>query len=145
MNLDAAVSAFQQSLPECTAVGVVDLTTGTLLAVHTADNQNHAVLDLLVATADDVFKNTHVTSIDQCLRKARGDLCPDDGAFREVVLVSDAYVYVFQRGRQNEDTIVIAICHATANLGTVLARSRAGLFGIERAQQREVSVLARSQ
>ena len=49
MSLDSALSKAQQDVPECVAVGYVDMSTGMLLGVRTLDSHPTEVLDLVAA------------------------------------------------------------------------------------------------
>ena len=49
MSFSAAIKSAQSNVPECVAVGYVDMTTGMLLDVNTVDSHPSEVLDLVAA------------------------------------------------------------------------------------------------
>ena len=62
MSLEKAIQAAQTSVPECLAVGYVDMQTGMLLAVKTVDSHPSEVLDLVAL---------HLPEIDVSAAQAR--------------------------------------------------------------------------
>ena len=72
MSLDAELSKVQGSVPECVAVGFVDMTTGMLLGVKTVDSHPQEVLDLVAAATGEIFQGTNVSAIEKLFKKSRG-------------------------------------------------------------------------
>lgn len=132
-TLDNAVSLAQKSVPECVAVGYVDMKTGMLLGVRTVDSHPQEVLDLVAAATGDLFQGTNVTAIEKMFKQVRG--LKDDGAhyFQEIIVMSDNLMHVFQRGKKNSDMVLVTVCRVSANMGMVLAKSRAALPSVEAA------------
>ncbi|HEU4536074.1 MAG TPA: hypothetical protein VFS00_18245 [Polyangiaceae bacterium] len=131
--LDVALASAQKNVPECVAVGFVDMQTGMLLGVKTVDSHPQEVLDLVAAATGDLFQGTNVTTIESLFRRSRG--VRDDGHhyFQEIIVLSDNLIHVFQRCKRREDLVMVCVCRASANLGMVLARSRGALGPIEAA------------
>ena len=121
----------QKNVPDCVAVGFVDMKTGMLLGVKTVDSHPQEVLDLVAAATGDLFQGSNVSTIEQMFKKTRG--LRDDGAhyFQEIIVNSDNLVHVFQRGKKNPDMVMVTVCRISANLGMVLARSRSSLSAVE--------------
>jgi hypothetical protein len=132
MSLDSALSKVQTSVPQCVAVGVVDLTTGMLLGVKTVDSHPAEVLDLVAAATGDLFQGDNVSAIEQTFRRVRGQR--DDGAhyFREIVIFSENLLHIFQRCARNENIILTCVCRKNANLGMALVKARGELENVER-------------
>jgi hypothetical protein len=76
MNLTQAVNnslkAFRRDVPDCIGVGVVDISTGMLLAVDTADKHPAEILDMLAAATADLFQGKTVTQIEEAWKHIRG-------------------------------------------------------------------------
>ena len=72
MSLDSVINEIQNTVPECVAVGVVDMGTGMLLGVKTVDSHPSEVLDLVAAATSDIFQGSNVATIEQMFRKSRG-------------------------------------------------------------------------
>lgn len=125
MSLDASLAKAQQEVPECVAVGYVDMSTGMLLAVRTVDSHPQEVLDLVAAATADLFQGKSVTAIEKMFRRSRGQ--GEDGRhyFNEIIVMSDNLLHVFQRSKKNGTHAAVFVTRANANIGMVLSRSRA--------------------
>lgn len=133
MNLDTALANVQKSVPECVAVGFVDMKTGMLLGVKTVDSHPQEVLDLVAAATGDIFQGTNVSAIEQLFKKTRG--VKDDGHhyFQEIIVLSDNLIHVFQRCKRAEDMVLVTVCRISANMGMVIAKARGALPSVEAA------------
>lgn len=131
MSLDNALTQVQRVVPQCVAVGVVDLQTGMLLGVKTVDSHPAEVLDLVAAATGDLFQGDNVSTIEETFRRVRG--VKNDGShyFKEIVIFSENLLHVFQRCVRNENVILTCVCRKNANLGMVLVKARAELENIE--------------
>ena len=131
--LDTALANVQKLVPECVAVGFVDMKTGMLLGVKTVDSHPQEVLDLVAAATGDLFQGTNVSMIEKMFKHSRG--VKDDGShyFQEIIVNSDNLLHVFQRCKKSQDMVLVTVCRVTANLGMVLAKSRASLAAVEAA------------
>lgn len=132
MSYEDALGAYQRSVPECIAVGVVDLQSGMLLGINTVDSQPQEVIDLAAAATGELFMGSNVAAIERLFRRSRGQ--PDDDSHhynREVIALSDSVIHLFQRGQTHEDIVICTICRISANLGMILARSRLGVPRLE--------------
>lgn len=131
MSLDRAVIAAQGQVPECVAVGYVDMSTGMLLAVKTVDSHPAEVLDLVSAATADLFQGSNVVAIEKLFKKSRGLAQDDHHYFKEMIVFSDNLLHVFLRGKKNTSHAVVFVCRASANVGMVLSKSRMALPTIE--------------
>jgi hypothetical protein len=131
--LDTALANAQKSIPECVAVGYVDMKTGMLLGVKTVDSHPQEVLDLVAAATGDLFQGNNVATIEKLFRQSRG--VKEDGShyFQEIIVNSDNLVHVFVRGKRNQDMVYVTVCRISANLGMVLAKTRTSLATVEAA------------
>ena len=125
MSLDSALSKAQQEVPECVAVGFVDMSTGMLLAVRTVDSHPQEVLDLVAAATADLFQGKSVSAIEKLFRRTRGQ--GEDGRhyFHEIIVMSENLLHVFQRSRKNSNHAAVFVTRANANIGMVLSKARA--------------------
>jgi len=131
--LDTALSNAQKGIPECVAIGFVDMKTGMLLGVKTVDSHPQEVLDLVAAATGDLFQGNNVATIEKLFRQSRG--VKEDGLhyFQEIIVNSDNLIHVFLRCKKNQDLVMVTVTRASANLGMVLSKSRAALPSIEAA------------
>ena len=133
MSLDKAVQSAATQVPECVAVGYVDMSTGMLLSVKTVDSHPSEVLDLVAAATADLFQGASVTAIEKLFRKARGT--PEDGKhyFQEFLVMSDNLIHCFMRGKKYHNNAVVFVCRASANIGMVLSKGRVAASAVEAA------------
>jgi hypothetical protein len=133
MSLENAIADVQKSVPECVAVGLVDITTGMLLAIRTVDSHPQEVIDLVAAATGDLFQGANVTQIEKLFKRIRG--VNDDGHhfFQEIIVLSDNLIHVFQRCKRKEDMVLVTVCRSSANLGMALTKARAALSAVEAA------------
>jgi hypothetical protein len=131
MSLDKALQVAQGQVPECLAIGYVDMTTGMLLGVKTVDSHPSEVLDLVAAATADLFQGTNVVAIENMFKKSRGHALDNKHYFKEILVLSDNLIHVFARGKKNTDHAVVFVCRVSANVGMVIAKSRLALTAIE--------------
>ena len=131
MSLETAIADVQKTIPECVALGLVDIKTGMLLAIRTVDSHPQEVIDLVAAATGDLFQGANVTQIERLFKRIRG--VTDDGHhyFQEIIVMSDNLIHIFQRCKRNEDMVLVSVCRVSANLGMVLTKARAGLSTVE--------------
>jgi hypothetical protein len=118
-----AVKQFRTQVPECVASGLVDMSTGMLLAVDTLDDHPGEVLDLLAAATFDLFQGRNVTMIEDIFKARRG-VHNDRHYFQEILVNSDNLVHVFLRSAQHQDIVAVVVCRKAANMGMLFAQAR---------------------
>ncbi|MGB1110251.1 MAG: hypothetical protein ACPG4N_07840 [Gammaproteobacteria bacterium] len=122
MSADSMVANVMSNVPKAMAAGVVDMSTGMLLAVKTVDSHPQQVLDLVAAATRDLFEGDTVVTIEDHFRRSRGDA--GSKYFREIIVNSHNLTHVFGRLNTNENIVLVAVLRADANLGMVLAKFR---------------------
>jgi hypothetical protein len=133
MSLDKAINAASSQVPECVAVGYVDMSTGMLLAVKTVDSHPAEVLDLVAAATADLFQGSTVVAIEKLFKKSRGLPQDDKHYFQEIIVFSQNLIHVFQRSKKNPGHAIVYVCRASANVGMVISKTRAQLAVVEAA------------
>lgn len=122
----------QNTVPECVAVGVVDVDSGLLLDVKTVDSHPSEVLDLVAAATGDLFQGPNVSAIETHFKKARG-VTSADHYFQEIIVNSTNLIHVFLRMKKKQSQVAVFVCRNTANIGMVLSKARLGLPTLEAA------------
>jgi hypothetical protein len=118
-----AVKQFRSQVPECIASGLVDMSTGMLLAADTLDDHPSEVLDLLAAATFDLFQGRNVVMIEDIFKARRG-VQDDRHYFQEILVHSDNLVHVFLRSTGNQDIVAVVVCRKMANTGMLFAQAR---------------------
>jgi hypothetical protein len=132
-KLDQVCAKALTLVPECVASGYVDMTSGMLLGVKTAESHPREVLDLVAAATADLFQGTNVTSIEKLFKKSRG--VKDDGGhyFNEFLVMSENLLHVFIRAKKNSDQAAVFVCRKSANIGMALTKARMVMAELEAA------------
>ncbi|HMG24569.1 MAG TPA: hypothetical protein VK607_24700, partial [Kofleriaceae bacterium] len=132
MSLDRALADIMKNVPECIATGWVDMTTGTVLAVNAnpAGGQPQALLDQVTAATTDILHGANVVAIEELFNQTRSEASAEH-RFREIIVLTHSFVHVFARGKHRRDHVLLIVTRVSANLGTVITRTRAALSAAE--------------
>lgn len=130
MSLDQAVVDVVKNTPQCVAAGVVDVSTGMLIAIHTEGEYPSTMFDMLAAATGDMYQGENVTAIEQMFKNMRGEK-GDHHYFKEFIATSDNLLHVFQRGKQNTNIVLVIVCQGSVNFGMALAKARQWLPTVE--------------
>lgn len=122
-SIDQAISQAQGMVPDCLAVGCVDVESGFLMGVKTVDSHPREVLDLVAAATADLFQGPNVMAIEALFKKSRG-VNTADHYFQEIIVNSTNLIHIFARTKKNPNFIVVFVCRNTVNIGMALAKSR---------------------
>jgi hypothetical protein len=135
VSLDAVLSKVQGDVPECVAVGYVDMASGFLLGVKTMDSHPSEVLDLVAAATGDLFQGKNVVEIERLFDRSRGITNRAEGMhyFNEIVVFSTHLIHVFLRSKKNHNHVVVFVTRISANIGMVLARARLSMSALDAA------------
>ncbi|GGP01370.1 hypothetical protein [Wenjunlia tyrosinilytica] len=117
------VKAMRAEVPDCVAAGVVDMSTGMLLAVDTMDSHPNEVLDMLAAATFDLFRGRNVVTIENIFKERRG-VVSNSHYFQEILVNSENLVHLFLRSASNDDLVAVAVCRRTVNVGMLFASAR---------------------
>lgn len=97
------------------AVGVVDLSSGMMMAVHhTVPYFTQDYLDAVAAASVDMFRGRLVSRIEQLLSKQRGSEIK--GTFQEM-FINSTNVFHFMKVIEGKEAVVIMVTKKTTNQG----------------------------
>lgn len=130
MSLDNKLAEAISNIPECLAAGYVDMSTGMLLGVKTADSHPQEILDMVAAATADLFQGKTVVEIENHFKAARGEGDSDKHYFQEMIVFSDNLLHVFIRTKKYPDHVIVFVSRKTANIGMVLTKSRLAINGL---------------
>lgn len=132
MSLSQALTNTRNSVPECLAVGLVDVESGMLLDVQTVDSHPSEVLDLVAAATADLFQGPNVVSIENIFKEKRGISDRNLHYFQDMLIFSHNMIHVFLRGKKYPNNILVIVCRGSANTGMVLSKSRLSVADVEK-------------
>jgi hypothetical protein len=130
--LDRSLIAAIAQIPECLAGGCVDTSTGALLGVQTIEPIPQEVRDLISVAATDLFQDSALLAIESMFGRSRGTEDDSGNEVHEIVAFSDNLLHVFLRSKRNSNHVFVFLTRNTANLGTVLSKSRIALTWLTR-------------
>jgi hypothetical protein len=117
------VKSLRAEAPDCVAAGVVDMSTGMLLAYETVENHPPEVLDLLAGATLDMFQGRTVVMIEDVFKERRG-AGGDAHFFQEILVNSDNLTHLFVRMTEQQDVVAVAVCRKSVNVGMLFAQAR---------------------
>jgi hypothetical protein len=130
--LDRSLIAAIAQIPECVAGGCVDTSTGALLGVQTIEPIPPEVRDLISVAATDLFQDSALLAIESMFGRLGGTEDDSGNDVQEIVAFSDNLLHVFLRSKRNSNHVFVFVARNTANLGTVLSKSRIALTWLTR-------------
>lgn len=128
MTLQKALHEALVSIPDCVAVGAIDLASGELLGVRAVDHRVWELRDLVSVLPES-------QSVSTVFKKHEGFGDAEQSYFRELIISSEQLVHVFQRGTRANAIVMVNICQVSANLGMALVHARLALGRVEQEVQ----------
>lgn len=128
-NTQEICQSLVADVPDCLAVGVVDLNTGMLMGVHhTVPYFTQTYLDAVAAAAVDMFRGKNVRRVEELLSKQRGEEITD--SFEEI-FISSIKVFHFMTLIREKSAVVVMVTKKSTNQGMGWASLRASLDDIK--------------
>ena len=134
MNLTQIINntlkALRRDVPDYIGSGVVDISTGMLLAVDTVDNHPREILDVVAAATADLFQGRTVMQIEELWKQSR-NITDGGHYFHEILVNSENLVHLFMRSKTNSDIVAVVICTREVNIGMLFAQARRVMRDLE--------------
>ncbi|MEV0410537.1 hypothetical protein AB0I68_06890 [Streptomyces sp. NPDC050448] len=122
-RVSSLVKSLRSEVPDCVATGVIDMSTGMLLAVETVDSHPAEVLDMLAAATLDLFQGRNVVMIEGIFKERRG-VVSDRHYFQEILVNSDNLTHLFLRIDSADEVVAVVVCRKSVNVGMLFAQAR---------------------
>lgn len=132
MQLDKMLGQVLVRVPDCVAVGFVNMESGLLLQAKTVDSHPEEVLDVVAAATGDLFQGENVRLIERMFDKSRGTSAAPTGYFKEIYVLSDNLLHIFLRGKRDPTNALVVVCRRSVVLGMAMAKARACLQDVEK-------------
>lgn len=120
--LSSSLVVLVDLLPDCVAAAIVDVTDEVVLDMTPAEVVPESVAKLLPPTTAQLFSDGALSKLDRSLTAGPSQV-------REIIMVSSDLIHFFQRSRAHPEQVVVAVCSASSNLGTVVTKARTWLRG----------------
>lgn len=123
MSAESIVKGSLSNVPKAVAAGIVDMSTGMLLAVKTVESHPQEVLDLVASATKDLFEGDNVMIVEQLFKRSRG-VESTERYFQEILISSTNLWHYFGRLGSNDKVVLTVVCRADVNLGLMLMKCR---------------------
>ena len=123
MSVEDIVRRGMSEIPKAVAAGLVDMGSGMMLAIKTADSHPQSVLDLLAPATKEMFEGDMVMQIESLFKKARG-VDTKERYFREILISSKHLWHYFGRLEGQPQVIFAAVARGDVNLGLLVMKAR---------------------
>ncbi len=133
MSLDSVLQQSMMSVPECISAAYVDMSTGLLLSVAHVGDYDHAHLEFVAAKTADIFQGPSIAAIEDQWKKWRKQPLDAKHFFQEIFIVSENQLHMFIRCKRHTDHAIVYVTRKSANVGMVIAKSRATVEALENA------------
>ncbi|MEL7061890.1 MAG: hypothetical protein AAGN46_17825 [Acidobacteriota bacterium] len=124
MSADAMVREAMRDVPKAVAAGIVDMASGMMLSMNTADSHPQEVLDLLAPATKEMFEGELVLHIERLFKKARG-VETNERYFKEILISSTHLWHYFGRLKGNQQSVLAIVARGDVNMGLFLVKARA--------------------
>lgn len=136
MNLSQAVEttlkSFRADIPDYVASGLVDMSTGMLLDVDTADEHPREIIDLLAAATADLFQGKTISQIEGLWRRQRGSGEATGGYFEEIAIYSDSLAHLFLRSKRHDGIVAAVVCRPSVDVVELFAQAQQVMDGFDK-------------
>lgn len=132
-KLETALSAAKGTIPNCIAVGYVDMAQGALLASRIDGNHPKDVLDLVAAALGEQMQGPTVRMIEQQFAAHKGAKHVERMISKVMFETTTGLYHLAIRCQKNEEHAVMFVCGRGANAGMVNAKAAAAMPTIEAA------------
>lgn len=130
-KLDVALKIATKEIDQCVAAGYVDISTGSLLGVHTTDQHPNSILELVAAATGDLFSGENINTIENTFKSLRKDTSARK-YFQEIIVNSENLIHIFLRSQSNQNHVGVFVCRNKVTMGFVLQRARIMMNDLEK-------------
>lgn len=132
-NLETALLRAKGQIPNCIAIGYVDMAQGVLLGSRVDGNHPADVLALVAAATAEQMQGPTITEIERQFAAARGAKHVDHMIDELTFKTKSGLYHVVQRCVKNPEHALVVVCGKGANPGMVGAKAAVALPAIEAA------------
>lgn len=122
MSTDSIVKRCMEEVPKTVAAGVVDMASGMMLSMKTADSHPQSVIDILAPATKEMFEGDMVIQIENMFKKSRG-VSNDERYFQEILVSSKHLWHYFGRLDANPQVVAV-VARGDVNMGLFLVKAR---------------------
>ncbi len=110
-------------VPGVIACGLINLDSSDLLSVKISQELPVEVINVITSAAIGLFEGEKVSEIERIWKRAHG-VVSKEHYFKEMVCITESYIYIYIRQRNDERTVLCMLVPCDANLAMVLKKAR---------------------
>ena len=129
--LDELIQNVMAEIPHCVALGVVDLSSGTLLALQASQDKSQEMLNLVTAAIAELFEAPLMKAFAEIYAADDSGAPPADAQFTELLLLNNYHHYLLLRGRKRPQVAVIIIADKATPSGLLMMKGLKAMPDIE--------------
>lgn len=118
MPIQKQLNDFRNAFPNCSAVGLIDISSGVVLCVSTATKRPQEQLDALCAAAAQFFKSDTSTAFSTVLG------VNDTRGVQEAVLLNDSQTCLFLRSPVDSMEAMFCLCAPQIDIVSAMTHAR---------------------
>jgi hypothetical protein len=130
--LDEALKNTMSEIPNCIAVGAVDLTTGTLLAIQAEQERSQEMLNVMTTTITELFEAPLLQAFSE-IYAPDSDNSGGSRQFTELLLMNAHHNYLLLRGRRRPECAIVVITRKETSAGMLMMKAMALMPDVENA------------
>ncbi len=115
------LEALRETFPECFAIALADISSGTVLCVSAAKKQRQEHLDSLCATAAEVFEGETAVTF------AKATSATGASALQESVVMGKFETFIFLRSPLDPKEAMLCICSGKIDVDRFLQNARSSM------------------
>ena len=131
--LDEVLRNAMAEIPNCIAVGAVDLGTGTLLSIQAEQERSQEMLNIMTSTVTELFEAPLLQAFSEIYAGKAKDGAEAKQQFTELLLLNDHHNYLLLRGQARKQLAVIMITTKDTQVGLLRMKALGAMPGIEKA------------
>ena len=129
--LDEALRKAISDIPNCVAMGAVDLTSGTLLAVQSDEERSQEMLNVMTSTVTELFEAPLLQAFSEIYSPHSDEGATAGTQFTELLLLNNYHNYLLLRGRKRRQLAVIVITKKDTPVGLLMMKALGAMPDIE--------------
>jgi hypothetical protein len=129
--LDEALRNAMSEIPNCVAMGAVDLSSGTMLAVEAVEQRSQEMLNVMTSAVTELFEAPLLQAFSEIYAPSPGEAPNSGKQFTELLLLNNFHHYLLLRGRKRTHLAVIVITTKETPVGLLMMKALGAMPNIE--------------
>ena len=129
--LDKALRKAMSDIPNCVAIGAVDLASGTMLAIEAKEERSQEMLNVMTSAVTELFEAPLLQAFSEIYAPGANPSADAGKQFTELLLLNNYHHYLLLRGRKRTQLAVIVITTKETPVGLLMMKALGAMPDIE--------------